>query len=339
MSLLLPQFSLQKLNTLAVPCVADYYVSVTNIQEIKEVLKFAAEQNLPLLILGGGSNIVLHKHFQGLVIHLKLRGIELLDETDDQVDIKFAAGENWHEVVGYCLDHGYYGLENLSLIPGTVGAAPIQNIGAYGVEVKDLIIELSTLEIKSGIEVLFTNESCRFAYRDSVFKQELKDQFIITSVTFRLSKKANIVIGYPALREYFAGEDIGAITPEDVSQAVMEIRQSKLPDPQQLPNVGSFFKNPIIELHHFNQLIQRFPQMPSYPAGDNQRKLAAAWLIDQTGWKGKSVGGVIVHNQQALVLTNPEKLSGDSVLAVAEKIRLSVKNKFDVELDIEPRVY
>lgn len=339
MPLFLPQYSLQKLNTLAVPSTADYYVSVTNIQELKEALKFASERNLPLLILGGGSNIVLHKQFHGLVIHLKLRGVQILNETDDYVDVQLAAGENWHESVEYCLDHEFYGLENLSLIPGSVGAAPIQNIGAYGVEVKDLIIEVSTLEIKSGIEVNFTNESCQFAYRDSVFKQKLKDQYIITSVTFRLSKIPEANLTYPALRDYFANEDMNSITPEDVSQAVINIRQSKLPDPQQIPNVGSFFKNPIILLSQYEKLANQFPQMPSYSAGESQRKLAAAWLIDQAGWKGKELNGVAVHNQQALVLTNPNKLAGTAILELAKQIQLSVLNKFGVELEMEPRVY
>lgn len=339
MPLYLPQFSLQKINTLAVPCVAEFYVSVTNNQELKEALKFAAERNLPLLALGGGSNIVLHENFPGLVIHLKLRGVEILDETATQVDIRFAAGENWHESVEYCLDHGFYGLENLSLIPGSVGAAPIQNIGAYGVEVKDLIVELSTLEINSGIEVLFASESCEFAYRDSVFKQKLKDQFIITSVTFRLLKQPKINLSYPALRDYFAAEDLQRVTPEDVSQAVINIRQSKLPDPQKIPNVGSFFKNPVIGINQYDHLIKQYPAMPSYAADNNQHKLPAAWLIDQSGWKGKELNGVAVHNQQALVLTNPNNLSGNTVLELANAIQQSVMEKFGIELEIEPRVY
>lgn len=339
MPLFLPKFSLQKFNTLAVPATADFYVSVTNHDEIKEALVFARERELPMLFLGGGSNIVFENDFQGLVIHLKLRGIKVIEETDDHVWINFAAGENWHQTVEYCLDNGYYGLENLSLIPGSVGAAPIQNIGAYGVEVKDLIAELSTIEIATGLEVTFTNESCQFAYRDSIFKQTLKDQYIITSVIFRLSKNAQVNLTYPALRDYFADEDLKGITPEDVSQAVISIRQSKLPDPQQIPNAGSFFKNPIIDLAHFKKLIVQYPQVPSYPSGENHRKLAAAWLIDQTGWKGKELNGVVVHSQQALVLTNPNKLDGHAILNLAKAIQDSVKDKFDIELEIEPRVY
>lgn len=339
MPLFLPQFSLQKLNTLAVPAMADFYVSATNHNEIKEALAFARERELPILLLGGGSNIVFENNFQGLVIHLKLRGVQLLQETEEHVWINFAAGENWHQAVEYCLDNGYYGLENLSLIPGSVGAAPIQNIGAYGVEVKDLITELSTVEIASGIEVSFLNESCQFAYRDSIFKHTFKDKYIITSVTFKLSKIAETNLTYPALQEYFSGEDLTTITPEEVSQAVINIRQSKLPDPEQIPNVGSFFKNPVIDQLRFEKLIKQYPKMPSYPAGDNHRKLAAAWLIDQTGWKGKEFNGVAVHSQQALVLTNPNKLTGRAILDLANAIQKSVKDQFAIDLEIEPRVY
>lgn len=339
MPLFLPKLSLQKLNTLAVPATADFYVSVTNHNEIKEALAFARERELPILLLGGGSNIVFENNFQGLVIHLKLQGVQVVQETDDHVWVNFAAGENWHQTVEYCLDNGYYGLENLSLIPGSVGAAPIQNIGAYGVEVKDLITELSTIEIASGIEVSFLNESCQFAYRDSIFKQVFKDKYIITSVTFKLSKIAKTNLTYPALQEYFSSEDLAAVTPEEVSQAVINIRQSKLPDPEQIPNVGSFFKNPVIDQSHFEKLMKQYPKMPSYPAGDNHRKLPAAWLIDQAGWKGKEFNGVAVHSQQALVLTNPNKLIGRVILDLANAIQKSVKDQFAIDLEIEPRVY
>ena len=318
---------------------ADFYVSVTNQDEIKEALAFARERELPILILGGGSNIVFENDFHGLVIHLKLRGVKLIQETDEHVWINFAAGENWHQAVEYCLDNSYYGLENLSLIPGSVGAAPIQNIGAYGVEVKDFITEVSTIEIASGIEVSFLNESCQFSYRESIFKQAFKDQYIITSVTFKLSKIAQPHLTYPALQDYFAGEDLAAITPEQVSQAVIHIRQSKLPDPQQIPNVGSFFKNPIIDSSRFEKLMNQYPTMPSYPAGENHRKLAAAWLIDKAGWKGKELGGVVVHDRQALVLTNPKNLGGSAIIALAKAIQRSVFDTFEIELEIEPGVY
>ncbi len=318
---------------------ADFYVSVTNHNEIKEALAFARERELPILLLGGGSNIVFANNFHGLVIHLKLQGVKLVQETDEHVWINFAAGENWHQAVEYCLDNGYYGLENLSLIPGSVGAAPIQNIGAYGVEVKDWITELSTIEIASGIEISFLNESCQFAYRDSIFKQAFKDQYIITSVTFRLTKLAHVNLTYPALKEYFADEDAASITPEDVAQAIIHIRQSKLPDPNVMPNVGSFFKNPVLSLSEFERLVNLYSEMPFYIAGENHRKIAAAWLIDQAGWKGKEFNGVNVHSQQALVLTNPNKLSGSLVLSLANAIQDSVREKFGIDLEIEPRIY
>jgi len=337
--LFLPQFSLQKLNTLAVPATAEYYVSVSNQNEIKEALVFARERELPILLLGGGSNIVFENNFYGLVIHLKLLGIEVIEETDEQVWVRFAAGENWHQTVEYCLDNAYYGLENLSLIPGSVGAAPIQNIGAYGVEVKHLIAEVTTIEIGNGLEVLFTNESCKFAYRDSIFKNELKDQFVITAVTFCLSKIGSVNVTYPALADYFSEASIESLTPDDVSSAVVNIRQLKLPDPNEIPNVGSFFKNPIVSVAHYQKLIALHPKLPAYTYNESEMKLPAAWLIDQAGWKGREWNGVFVHDQQALVLTNPNKLSGKQVLDLASAIRNSVVEKFDVELEIEPRVY
>ncbi len=339
MPLFLPQFSLQKLNTLAIPAMADFYVSVTNHNEIKEALAFARERELPVMFLGGGSNIVFENNFQGLVIHLKLQGVQVMQETDDHLWITFAAGENWHQAVEYCLDNGYYGLENLSLIPGSVGAAPIQNIGAYGVEVKDSISELSTIEIATGLEVNFTNESCQFAYRDSIFKNRLKDRYVITSVTFKVSKKASVNISYPVLRDYFAGENLEKITPEAVSQAVINIRQSKLPDPDLIPNAGSFFKNPIIPMAQFHQLKKQFPNIAAFSLDENHIKIAAAWLIDQAGWKGKELNGAVVHDQQALVLTNPNKLKGDVIITLANAIQKSVSAIFGIELEIEPRVY
>lgn len=337
MPLFLPHFNLQKLNTLAVPAVADYFVAVHNDDELREALAFARTENCPLLLLGGGSNIVLRDDFPGVVIQLKSQGKEVVAETDEHLWLKVAAGENWHQLVQYTLDNALYGLENLSLIPGSVGAAPIQNIGAYGVEVKELITELSALEIRSGIVVNFTNESCRFDYRDSIFKQSLKDQYVITSVTFRLNKTAHVNLSYPALRD--ALRDVETVTPQAVSDAVIAIRQSKLPDPAIIPNVGSFFKNPIISSEQLHTLSATFPDIVSYPVNSRRVKLAAGWLIDRAGWRGKAAAGAQVHAQQALVLTNPAKVSGAAVLALAERIQQSVMEQFGVVLEMEPRIY
>lgn len=337
MPLFLPHFNLQKLNTLAVPAVANFYVAVQGDDELLEALNFARTENLPLLVIGGGSNIVLRADFPGVVIQLKSQGKEVVAEDEHFVWLKVAAGENWHHLVEYTLDNALYGLENLSLIPGSVGAAPIQNIGAYGVEVKDLITELSALEIRSGITVNFTNESCRFDYRDSIFKQTFKDQYVITTVTFRLRKAPQLNLSYPALRDALAGFDNP--TPQAVSDAVIAIRQSKLPDPAITPNVGSFFKNPIISAKQLHALRTIYPDIVSYPVDAARVKLAAGWLIDRAGWRGKEAAGAQVHAQQALVLTNPEKASGAAVLALAELIQQSVNTQFGVTLELEPRVY
>ncbi len=338
MSLYLPHFNLQHYNTLASPVCADFFVSVKDEAELMAALKFAKENNLPLLVLGGGSNIVLHDDFPGLAIHIQFMGKELVREDAEHVYIKAAAGENWSDFVDYCLDEQSWGLENLSLIPGNVGAAPIQNIGAYGVELKDVFSELTALEIKSGLSITFTAEACQFGYRDSVFKNALKDQFIITSVTFRLTKVPALKIHYPALRDALVNVPSDSITPEMVNQVVCEIRRSKLPDPKTIPNVGSFFKNPIVSTTTLAVIQQTFPNVVAYPVDENSVKLAAGWLIDRAGWKGFSQGAA-VHEQQALVLTNPDRLRGSAVLEVAELIKASVLSKFGVELEQEPRNY
>ncbi len=337
MPLYLPQFNLQKFNTLASPATADFFVGASSEAELLDAIKFARERNLPLLILGGGSNIVLHQDFHGLVIHVRLLGKELVKEDADFYYLRAAAGENWHELVEYCLDNHYWGLENLSLIPGSVGAAPIQNIGAYGVELKDVFSELTALDIKSGLSITFTADACQFGYRDSVFKQTLLDKYIITSVTLKLHKQTQPMLEYPALNQALAGYD-RPITPLDVSEAVCDIRRNKLPDPLQIPNVGSFFKNPIISESKLGQLLREYPDLVFYPAHSGHFKLAAGWLIDRAGWKGYQ-GDACVHAQQALVLTNPQRRSGECVLALAEQIQQSVAKLFGVGLEQEPRNY
>jgi UDP-N-acetylmuramate dehydrogenase len=337
--LFLPHFNLQKFNTLAVPAVAEYFVTVKNDEELREALSFAKEKKIPHMILGGGSNIVLRANFPGLVIHIKTQGREVVRENDEFVWLKVAAGQNWHELVEYTLGQGFYGLENLSLIPGSVGAAPIQNIGAYGIELKDVFFELTALDIASQLTVVFTKESCRFDYRDSIFKQSLKDQYVITSVTFQLRKTPALNLDYPALKVALAHIPPQEISPDQISEAVIAIRQSKLPDPNIIPNVGSFFKNPIIPVADFLKVKEKFPNVISFPVDEDRVKLAAAWLIDQAGWRGKAADGVGIHPQQALVITNEGKRSGEAVLELAARVIESVKNEFDIELEIEPRLY
>jgi UDP-N-acetylmuramate dehydrogenase len=336
--LYLPYFNLQNYNTLASPVCADFFVAVKNQDELIAALKFADERNLPLLILGGGSNIVLHDNFHGLAIQVQFFGKELVREDDDFFYVKAAAGENWSDFVDYCLDENFWGLENLSLIPGNVGAAPIQNIGAYGVELKDVFSELTALDVKSGVAITFTHEACRFDYRDSVFKNSLRDQFIIMSVTFKLTKEPCLKVHYPALQAALVNYPLETITPNLVSQIVCDIRSSKLPDPKQIPNVGSFFKNPIITRDKLAQIQHSFPDVIYYPVSEDLVKLAAGWLIDRAGWRGFEQGAA-VHTHQALVLTNPARLKGSAVLAVADMIKASILQKFGVELEQEPRNY
>ena len=339
MPLFLPNFDLQHYNTLGVPVKTQVYVSVADETELVEALRYAGHEKLPLLILGGGSNIVLCDDFPGLVIHIRLHGKTLIAENSEFIWLRVAAGENWHELVEYCLDFHYWGLENLSLIPGSVGAAPIQNIGAYGVELKDVFEELTAIDIRSGLPVTFTKEACEFGYRDSIFKGRLRDQYVITAVTFKLRKQAQLVLSYPALRDALTSQPADSITPKTVSDIICAIRRSKLPDPAQVPNAGSFFKNPVIPVAHYERLRLQYPQLVAYPVDEQQVKLAAAWLIDHAGWRGQVCGPVAVHGQQALVLTNPGRAKGSAVVALAEKIQQSVWEKYGVALEPEPRFY
>lgn len=337
--LFLPEFNLQALNTLAIPALARFYVSVSNDDELREALTFAREQALPLMLLGGGSNIVLRADFPGLVLHLRTKGKQLIAEDSESIWLEVAAGENWHALVAYTLEFHYWGLENLALIPGNVGAAPIQNIGAYGVELKDVFAELKAIEIASGVEVVFTPESCAFSYRDSVFKQQLKDQYVITSVTFKLHKTPKLTLTYPALTDALQHVNPEDIMPLLVSEAVCAIRRSKLPNPEQLPNVGSFFKNPIISRAQFERLKALWPDMIAYPSADNTVKVAAGWLVERAGLRGYSTGSVAVHEHQALVLTNPGRVGGQEIMALAEKIITKIEQLFGITLEQEPRIY
>ena len=339
---------LQAYNSLRLPASAEYFSAVNTEQELFAALDYARQQSLRVTPLGGGSNLVLVGDLQGLVIKLDIRGISSRQQAD-RVEVTFAAGENWHRSVMDCLDRGWYGLENLSLIPGTVGAAPIQNIGAYGVELADLFVSLRAVEIASGELRTFDAEACQFGYRDSIFKGALKDQFIILDVTLRLSTEPSINISYPALHQTATeagllvnGSPSDKLTPQLVSELVCQIRSSKLPDPAEIPNAGSFFKNPLVSSAHAHRLLQCYPQMPTFSQSDGQVKIPAAWLIDQCGFKGVSRGAVSVHKHQALVLThNPNMSGGDGsqLLALAAELQDAVEQHFSIRLETEPRIY
>ncbi len=297
-----------------------------------------------MLILGGGSNVLFTQDFDGLVLKNSLKGIEIVKEVGDKVFIKAASGENWHQFVLWCIEKNFAGIENLSLIPGCVGAAPMQNIGAYGVELKDVFHELEAIEIATGTTKIFSNDVCRFGYRESVFKKELKNQFIITSVTFQLHN-LNVSdlyiyhVDYGDIKAELAENSVFDLNIKAVSDAIIKIRSSKLPDPKELGNSGSFFKNPVISNEQFALLQQAYPLMPSYNAGEGKTKVPAGWLIEQCGWKGKRVGNTGAHAKQALVLVNYGNATGSEVKELATAIQQSVKEKFGIEIEAEVNVY
>lgn len=325
--------SLEALNTLAIPARATHFANLIHPEQLPELLAFARPRHLSVMVLGEGSNTVFARHFAGLVIRNQLRGIEVLREDRERAHIRVAAGENWHTLVQWCLHRGLHGLENLALIPGTVGAAPIQNIGAYGVEVEQYIERVHALEINSGAAVQFTKLECEFAYRESIFKGALRDQLVITAVEFDLPKHFTAITHYPALAERLAPV-AGA---QNVFDAVCAIRRAKLPDPKIIPNAGSFFKNPVVSLNRWSELRAQFPDMVGFNVPNGQ-KLAAAWLIEQAGWKRRSMDSVVVHHAQALVITNPKHRAGASVLGYAYEIMRDIQQRFGVDLEIEPRV-
>ena len=329
------QAPLQDLNSLALPACAEYFCSVTNVAEIQQALAFAKANSLQVTPLGGGSNMVIAGDIKGLVVHLNLRGISSVPVNNNQVEVTFAAGENWHQMVQYSLQQCWYGLENLSLIPGNMGAAPIQNIGAYGVELCDLFVSLQAIDIDTGETLELDREQCEFGYRDSIFKQAYKDRYLITHVCLRLFKQPNIHIQYPALAQALGDR---TPTPELVGETVCRIRQQKLPDPVQLPNAGSFFKNPIVAESALERLQSHGDRAPYYLQPDGRYKIAAAWLIDQCGFRGQSRGAVGVHEHQALVLINCGG-TGAELMALAAEIQNAVAVKFGIELEIEPRLY
>ncbi|MCU0450034.1 MAG: UDP-N-acetylmuramate dehydrogenase [Bernardetiaceae bacterium] len=330
---------LQGYNTFGLAATARYFAHADSVATLRAILASPQAQAGPLLILGGGSNLLLTADFPGLVIKIDLQGIEKTAETDHHVWVRAGAGENWHQFVMHCLDQNWAGLENLSLIPGTVGAAPMQNIGAYGVELKDTFTELEAVEIATGDLQRFDREACQFGYRESIFKHWAKGRFVITSVTFKLDKQATLHTHYGAITDTLKAMQVAEPTIRTVSQAVIHIRQSKLPDPAKLGNAGSFFKNPEIPTPQFEQLQAQHPGLPGYPGqAPGFTKVAAGWLIEQCGWRGKRVGNTGAHRDQALVLVNYGGATGQEIWALAQAIQQSVRERFGIELRAEVNV-
>jgi UDP-N-acetylmuramate dehydrogenase len=328
--------SLKSLNTFGIEARARYFVRVQSVPELREVLANPVYRTLPKLILGGGSNVLfINDFFDGLVIKIDIKGIAVLEETDQAVLLEVGAGEVWHDLVVHTIEKSYSGLENLSLIPGTVGAAPMQNIGAYGVEIKETFDSLEALHLESGESRRFTNAECRFGYRESVFKHELKGKYIITSVRFKLSKKPVFHTSYGAIQDTLREMGVIELSLKAVSEAVCHIRRSKLPDPAQIGNAGSFFKNPEITKGQYETLKAQYPQMPGYITSQDFVKVPAGWLIEQCGWKGKIVGETGVHKLQALVLVNYGKAKGQEIKALSEEVQKSVYERFGIQLNAE----
>lgn len=329
--------SLKPYNTFSIDVTAKHFVSVSNIEELGEVL---ALKNFPKkLILGGGSNMLLTKNQDVLVIHINLKGISIVSEDENHAFIKASAGENWHEFILWCLDNNFGGLENMSLIPGNVGTAPIQNIGAYGVELKDNFVSCEALSLKSNKIISFHKNDCKFDYRNSIFKQEVNGEFIITSVTFKLTKNNHeLNINYGTISSQLEEMGIKNPTIQDISEAVIFIRESKLPNPKEIGNSGSFFKNPIISKKQFDALAKKFKDIPSYPISDNEVKVPAGWLIEKAGFKGKRFGNYGVHKKQALVLVNYGNASGEDILNLSKLIQKTIKRIFDVSIEAEVNI-
>jgi UDP-N-acetylmuramate dehydrogenase len=327
--------SLLTYNTFGIEASARYFEEFSSVEQLQTILQKPDYQNIPLLVLGGGSNVLFTMDFDGLVLKNNIKGIELAAQDHESVQVKVGAGESWHEFVLHAIEHGWCGIENLSLIPGTVGAAPMQNIGAYGAEIKDTFVYLNAYHLKTGEIHTFTNEQCAFGYRESIFKKEVKDQYIILNVSFCLQKNAPVNVSYGAINEVLAAQNITEPSIKNVSDAVIQIRQSKLPNPAEIGNAGSFFKNPEISPEQYQALKNLHPSLPSYATATELVKIPAGWLIEQAGWKGYRQGQIGVHSKQALVLVNYGGGSGQELKQLAADIQIDVLAKFGVALQVE----
>jgi len=321
--------------TFHVPAIASRYTEVKDDDQVRDALSFGRKEGLNILILGGGSNMLFHSNFEGLVVKIASRGIEVLNDDGRVLEVVAEAGEMWHPFVMHTIRNGWGGLENLALIPGCVGASPMQNIGAYGVEIKDVFSWLEAINIKSGECVRFHLEDCKFGYRESIFKLAEKNKWVIVRVAFRLDRQSELTTGYGSLESELSEISKEKITHSDVANAVVKIRNSKLPNPAILGNAGSFFKNPVIDNKVFSDLQLNYPEIPYYSQVDGRVKLAAGWLIDQAGWKGHDRGTHGVHDKQALVLVNRGGASGLEIWQLAMDIISSVEHKFGIKLEPE----
>lgn len=326
---------LKSLNTFGIEARAKYFVSLNQPDEIQELIQFPEYKQSRSLILGGGSNMLFGGNFDGIVIRVGFKGIEIVESNEDFSYVKSMAGEEWDDLVAFCVEHGLSGVENLSLIPGKVGASPVQNIGAYGCEVKDVIHSLEAVNLEDGQLRIFKPEECGFGYRESVFKKELKGKYLIQSVTFKLNRRGEVKLNYGSLKEQLNKMGIESPTVKHIREAICAVRREKLPDPEVLGNAGSFFKNPVVSLDKYTQLKNQYPDIVAFNESPERMKLAAGWLIEKAGWKGFRKGDAGVHQKQALVLVNYGGASGLDIVNLANDIRKSIFKKFEVELEQE----
>jgi UDP-N-acetylmuramate dehydrogenase len=334
---IIPNFSLKKYNTFGIEAKAKQFVEISTEKELTDVLKSKVSQKL--FVLGGGSNMLLTKDIDDLVIHINLKGKKIIFEDENWVHVQAKAGENWHEFVLWCIDQNLGGIENMSLIPGNVGTTPIQNIGAYGSEIKDTFFSCDAMNIENQEIRTFSNHDCKFGYRESVFKNELKNQYIITSVVFKLSKiNHKINTSYGDITSELEKQKISKPTLKDVSNAVIAIRKSKLPDPKELGNSGSFFKNPIVLKTDFEKIQKKFPEIKFYEVSPTEVKVPAGWLIEQAGFKGKRFGDAGIHKNQALVLVNYGKATGQEILNVSKEIQKTVFDIYGIHIEAEVNI-
>ena len=330
--------SLRAYNTFGIDVNASAFISVDSVEDLRTIINQYDKEEL--FILGGGSNMLLTGPLEKLVIHINLKGIDVISETESNVLLKVMAGENWHELVMYSIENDFGGIENLSLIPGNTGTAPIQNIGAYGVELEDVFVQCTALELASGKEVIFDKKACKFGYRNSIFKNEAKDQYIITSVTLKLTKKDhNLNVSYGAIGDVLAQRNITQPTIRDISEAVIAIRRSKLPDPNILGNSGSFFKNPVLSSEDFKRFRNNHPDAPFYEVSATEFKIPAGWLIDKAGFKGKRFGDAGIHEHQALVLVNHGNATGAEIWELALNIQKEIKELFGIYIEPEVNLF
>lgn len=331
-------YNLLRHNSFGIEAHCRRFIEFDTVDELMALCHSLTDADQPLMMLGGGCNLLLTKDFDGTVLHSAIKGIQTIDETDDTVTIRVGSGEDWDQLVAHCVDKGWHGAENLSLIPGEVGASAVQNIGAYGAEVKDIIYKVEAIEIKTGSKVEFNNHDCQYAYRQSLFKTEWKGRFVITHVTYRLTKTFTPQLDYGNILAELKAEGIDTPTPHKLRDVIINIRREKLPDPAVEGNAGSFFMNPVVCREKYDELAALYPTMPHYDVDADHVKIPAGWLIDQCGWKGRTLGRAGVHSKQALVLVNRGGATGSEIVTLCNTIRNDVKQKFGIEIHPEVNI-